>query len=71
MEESTVRSLAQVYALVAEMEAIKADMAGMIAENQYRVHCGDRITYGQIPFFNLRDKLDEVKAMLRSEAVGR
>jgi biotin carboxyl carrier protein len=71
MDESTVRSLAQVYALAAEMEAIKADMAGMVAENQHRVQCGDRITYGQIVFFNLRDQLDEITAMLKSEATGR
>ena len=71
MDDATVRSLAQIYALVAEMEAIKADMAGMIAENQYREYCGDRNTYGQIPFFNLRDKLEGICCALRSEACGR
>ena len=71
MDESTVRSLAQVYALVAEMEAIKADMAGMIAENQYRAHCGNRITYGQTEFFYHRDRLEAITGALRSEATGR
>jgi len=71
MDESTVRSLAQVYALVAEMEAIKADMAGMVAENQCREYCGDRITYGQIEFCILKDKLELISNLLRSEACGR
>ena len=63
--------MAQVYTLVAEMEAIKADIAGMIAENQHRVQCGDAIAYDKDAFFNLRDQLDEITAMLRSEATGR
>jgi len=53
------------------MEAIKADIAGMIAENQHRVQCGDAIAYDKDAFFNLRDQLDEITAMLRSEATGR
>ena len=71
MDESTVRSLAQVYALVTEMEAIKADMAGMIAENQYRAHYGEYVAYTRIEFCTLKDKLEEICGALRSEAVGR
>ena len=67
MDEGTIRMQAQMFALVAEMEAIKARIEGMKAENQQREVLGHRISYNENAFIVCQLELEELSMRLREE----
>lgn len=65
MDEGTVRMASQMYALVAEMEAIKADIQGMRWENESRIHRGEAIAYPNSEFMMKSDELNILSESFR------
>jgi hypothetical protein len=61
MDEGTVRMQAQMYAYVSEIEAIKAEIMGMEALNQFRIGLGQGVAYVDTDFIEAAKRL-EVKA---------
>lgn len=67
MEEGTVRMAAQMYALVAEMEAEKAELESMNWENAQRLHRGESMAYPEGEFMMKADNLRALADRLRKE----
>jgi hypothetical protein len=60
MNEEDVKSLAHVYALVADMQACNAEVMGMLSENAYRESRGNGIAYGEEEFANVGSRLTAI-----------
>ena len=60
MEESEIRMLAGMNAMVARMHAVNAKVEGMKALNQYRLQLGETIAYTDAAFFEAEDKLNAI-----------
>jgi len=65
MDEAIVRMQAQVYAIVAEMEGIKAALYGMEWENKGRILKGESIAYPEQCFSDVRHDLEKLAKKLR------
>lgn len=63
--EGEIRQDAQMWALVAELEALKTERSGMEAENVCRADRGAAPAYGEEEFAALSKKLHEVALLLR------
>jgi hypothetical protein len=51
------RTLARIYACVAEMHALHARVQGMVAENNHRLACGDSVAYREEQFDHEESRL--------------
>lgn len=60
--EGVVRQDAQMWKLVAQMEAVKATVAGMIAENMQREAVGASMAYGDEAFAEQAAALEKIAA---------
>ena len=67
MDEGTVRMQAHLYALVADIQAVVADIEGMKALNTYRESRGETIAYDDSHFFESRHELETIAQKLREE----
>lgn len=67
MEEGEIRQFAECQALIAEMEAIKIEIAGMQAENEYRLQVGNTVAYSGAAFDNCAVRMREIAKRLRTE----
>lgn len=64
MEEGDIRFYAQVQSLVASMEAAKSQIAGMQAENEYRLQCGHQVAYAEDSYFPITGELHKLSQKL-------
>lgn len=64
MEESTIKKLATMWALVARMNAIVTSVEAMKALNQYRLNCGEQIAYCEESFSEAEMTLRDISAKL-------
>lgn len=67
MDEATVRMAAQMWAIVAEMRAVEAQVEGMKAENQARMSCGHALAYNEGDFVGASSDLQNLANRLRTE----
>lgn len=67
MNERAIRNAASMYALVAEMESIKAAVETMKIGNIERENRGESLAYGQEDFGDLSEALYEIASRLRRE----
>ena len=67
MNESEIRQAAQMYALVAEMEAAKATIEGMKVENEHRTSQGLPPEFSSDYFFKADAELVRIAIRLRNE----
>ena len=67
MDEGTVRMQAQMYALVALIEANKATVAGMVSDNELRSQLGEPPAWRGSDFEDCRHKLEELSRQLRED----
>ena len=67
MNESEIRQAAQMYALVAEMEAVKSKIEGMKVENEYRISQGLSNAFSGYSFFKAETELVKIASRLRDE----
>ena len=67
MDEGTVRMQAHLYALVADIQAVVADIEGMKALNTYRESRGETIAYDDSHFLESRRELETIAQKLREE----
>ena len=67
MDEGTVRMQAQMYSLVALMEATKASIAAMQATNYERTSAGLALAWNESYFEDCRLELVELSRRLREE----
>ena len=65
--EGEIRQDAQMWALVAELESLKTERAGMEAENECRKDQGLAPAYGEEQFTALAKKMSEVAFLLRRD----
>lgn len=65
MTEGEIRQLAQMYALVAEIEARKCDIEGMKAENMQRSLLGQSMAYDDLAFEEVSQRLMMIAKELR------
>ena len=65
MREEELRQAAHMYALVAEMEATKANIEGMRAANMQREACGDAMAYSEDHFQGAANDLAAIADRLR------
>ena len=65
MDEGVVRMQAQMYALVADMNAIIADIKGMEAANTERESHGYTLAYPESVFVNASKDLKDIATGLR------
>ena len=64
MGEGEVRMMAQMYALVAAMEALKTRRDGMTAENLYRTSLGEYVAYSETDFIMLAVEIEGIVTAL-------
>lgn len=67
MDEGVVRMAAEMYALVAQMEAIKTRVHAMVAENAVRVLDGYSPSYTSNHFFGAESELSQLAERFRQE----
>ena len=67
MNESEIRQAAQMYALVAEMEAVKAMIEGIKVENAHKTSQGLPPAYSSGYFFEAETELVKIASRLRDE----
>ena len=67
MDEGVVRMQAQMYAIIALIEAVKASIAGMQADNQERISEGFALAWRGSDFEDCRHKLEELARQLRED----
>ena len=67
MNEGEIRQAASMYALVAEMESVKANIEGMKAFNSMREMMGDSVAYNQEAFSGCENQLLEIAKRLATE----
>ena len=65
MSEGEIRQLAQMYALVAEMNVIMVSIEGMKAQNEYRKCRDESPEYIHNDFIIEAEKLDKIAFFLR------
>jgi hypothetical protein len=63
--EAEIRQDAQMWALVAELEALKTERIGMEAENECRKDRGAAPAYGEDEFLVVAKKMNDVAFLLR------
>jgi hypothetical protein len=63
--EGVVRMMAGMWSLVAKLEAAKARVAGMTAENEQRKIQGSAMAYSDYGFFEEAEKMEAVAIELR------
>jgi len=66
MDEGTVRQAANMFALVADMEAVKARVEGMKAENGIRESLGHSLAYDSEHFAEAEKELSSIGHLLRT-----
>jgi len=67
MDEGTVRQTAQMYALIAEIEEIKAGIEGMKADNLTAHRCGDGLPWPGSVFAEASESLSKISWNLKNE----
>lgn len=67
MSEGGIRQALQLYALVAEMEAIKANIEAMKADNSERESRGESLAWPGRMFQESADMLSNISRCLREE----
>ena len=67
MNEGEIRQAAKMYALIAEMEAIKARIEGMKVENELRLSQGFSRAFNSTYFFKADVELMKIADRLRKE----
>jgi hypothetical protein len=65
--EDEIRQDAQMWALVAELEALKTERIGMEAENECRKDRGAAPAYGEEAFMAVSKKMGDVAFLLRRD----
>ena len=60
MIEGEIRQLAGMYAFVAKMHAVNADIEGMKALNQHRLQRGETIAYTDTHFYEAAYQLNAI-----------
>jgi hypothetical protein len=67
MNGGEIRQAAKMYALIAEMEAVKARIEGMKVENELRTQQGLSNAYGGNHFMEAEEALMKIADRLRDE----
>ena len=67
MNESEIRQAAKMYALIAEMEAVRARIEGMKVENELRYQQDLSYAYGGNHFKEAEEDLMKIADRLRDE----
>ena len=67
MNEGEIRQAAKMYALIAEMEAVKARIEGMKVENEECIQQSKAIFYIRENFYEAEEALMKIADRLRKE----
>ena len=67
MDEGTIRQAAQMYAIVAEMEEIKANIEAMKADNAERESRGEALAWPYSSFQDASEALSKISWRLSNE----
>lgn len=64
-----LNKLARICALVCQMEAVKANVVGMQADDRVRAEQGYALAWGSDMYFGAQDELETIAEELKKEGV--
>ena len=66
-EMDSAHDYAQMFALVADLEAEKAYLEGMKASNMQRIHANEALAHDEPQFIDVANRMEEIADKLRKE----